>query len=245
MKLKVINSSSSGNAYALIGKDETLLLECGVGFLSIKKAINFDIAKVVGCLVTHEHLDHAKSMVDVQRGGIDVYASRGTFSKFNTIKHRTKYIASRIEVKIGGFRVLPFDVKHDAEEPLGFLINHKEMGNTLFLTDSYYSHYTFKGLNNLIIEANYSDKILEERLETGEINSIVRSRVMLSHMSLETCIDLLESNDLSDVNNIILIHLSDSNSHAEGFKKTISDLTLRPCHIATAGQTYDLSLIPF
>jgi hypothetical protein len=37
-------------------------------------------------------------------------------------------------------------------------------------------------------------------------------------MSLETLLELLGKNDLSKVNNIVLIHLSDSNSNAIEFK---------------------------
>lgn len=55
MLLRVIASGSKGNSYALIGDSEILLIEAGVRLMEVKKNIDFQISKVVGCLVSHEH----------------------------------------------------------------------------------------------------------------------------------------------------------------------------------------------
>ena len=59
MKLVCIGSSSKGNGYALIGKNEILLLEAGCRLLEVKKSVNWKIGKVVGGLVSHAHSDHS------------------------------------------------------------------------------------------------------------------------------------------------------------------------------------------
>ena len=59
MELKCIGSGSKGNAYALVEKDEILLLECGMPLLAVKEAIGWKISNVVGCLISHIHKDHA------------------------------------------------------------------------------------------------------------------------------------------------------------------------------------------
>lgn len=56
MLLRTIATGSKGNAYALINKNEILLLDLGVSAKEIKKSINFRIADVVGCVVSHKHL---------------------------------------------------------------------------------------------------------------------------------------------------------------------------------------------
>ena len=56
MKLKVISTGSIGNSYLLESNTDTLIIECGVLFKDIKKALNFDLKSVAGCLITHEHL---------------------------------------------------------------------------------------------------------------------------------------------------------------------------------------------
>lgn len=128
MRLKVINSNSQGNAYILHNDQEALLLECGVRFDRIKQALGFNVSRVVGCLVTHEHKDHSAAVYSVIAAGIDVYASGGTHSAMKTLlSHRAKILSINQRKGIGGFEVLPFDVNHDAAEPMGFLIRHAEL----------------------------------------------------------------------------------------------------------------------
>lgn len=238
MKLKIIGTGSKGNAYLLENEEEALLIECGVNILEIKKAIDFNISKIVGCIVTHEHNDHAKSIKQVIECGIKVYATKGTFeAKDIKLDHlKTNFFAVNGNLnhiqKIGSFIVMAFKINHDAAEPVGFLINHNECGTTLFLTDTFYSNYKFRDMNNIIIEANYSKEIIEDKLADNEI---LRDRIFKSHMSLETCLEFLAANDLSKVNNIVLIHLSDSNSNAIEFKKAVAVQTCKTVTVASNG----------
>ena len=64
-------------------------------------------------------------------------------------------------------------------------------------------------------------------------------------MSLETLLELLGKNDLSKVNNIVLIHLSDSNSHAIDFKNAVRKATNCNVIIADANQTIAFDKTPF
>lgn len=56
MLLKINATGSSGNNYHIKYNDEILLLDAGLPIKDIKKAIDFDIGSVVGCVVTHKHL---------------------------------------------------------------------------------------------------------------------------------------------------------------------------------------------
>lgn len=236
MQLKIIGSNSDGNAYLLENATEALLIECGMGWGAIKRAVNFNIAKIKGCLVTHEHKDHCKSAKEILTAGISIYASYGTHGAMKTeAHHRARFLHLGAIVAIGGFKIKSFPVQHDAAEPLGFLIHHTETGTVLFLTDSFYSQYRFDGLNQVIIEANYSNEILNQRRESGETNKVLRDRVLESHMSLDTCIELLQANDLRQVANIVLIHLSDGHSDEREFKRQIQAATGRLVHVATNG----------
>ena len=72
MKLKCLGSGSSGNCYLLSTETETLILDCGISVMEIKKGLNFDLSKVVGCIVTHSHKDHSLSVKDFENMGIPV-----------------------------------------------------------------------------------------------------------------------------------------------------------------------------
>lgn len=237
MQLKILGSSSKGNCYILENENEALIIEAGVVINDIKKALNFSFAKVAGCIVTHEHKDHSKGIEDVLKIGVEVYTSRGTMRALalQVNHHRLHTIKAGEVFKAGNFKVLPFSVEHDVAEPLGFIINHYECGNVLFITDSYYVKDTFKNIHNIIIEANFSNAILKERIAGGYVPDFRANRLFKSHMSLETCKKTLQANDLSKVHNIVLIHLSDGNSNAMQFREEIENLTGKKVTVADEG----------
>ena len=236
MNLQILGSSSAGNCYLFNSERETLVVECGLRFPLIKQALNFDLSRVAGCIVTHEHKDHSKGVDGAIEAGIDIYATSGTHVAMGTEKgHRSKIVQAGKQYQVGEFRIMSFDVKHDAAEPVGYLIHHQECGTVLFLTDSYYTEYTFRGLNNILVEANYCERLIDRLVSEGKLEDFRRRRLLTSHMSIQTCRDMLAANDLSAVNNIVLIHLSDGNSEADRFKREVEQETGKTVHIADAG----------
>ena len=86
MRLKIINSGSSGNGYALISEaGEILLLECGVKGIEMKRAIDFQVGNVAGCLLSHSHRDHSGRIKDYLNSGIKVYTSDEVSSDILTV----------------------------------------------------------------------------------------------------------------------------------------------------------------
>jgi phosphoribosyl 1,2-cyclic phosphodiesterase len=246
MELKVLGSSSSGNCYLFDNGRETLVIEAGVPFAEVKKAVDFDISRIAGCLISHEHGDHAGHVNEFLASMIPVWVSGGTFQNLKFKSDRKPAIAhSKQEFQTGGFRILPFDVQHDCAEPFGFLIRHDECGTVLFCTDTYYLKYRFPGLNNIMIECNYSEDILFENVEKGRVSDTVAQRAFKSHMSYDNCVKTLLANDLSTVNNIVLIHLSDSNSNAREFKEGIQEATGKNVHVAEKGMILNFNKTPF
>lgn len=220
MKFKTIASGSTGNCYLLETDKGSLFLEAGIPIKKIKRALNFNFSKIEGCLITHEHGDHAKAAKDIGGLGIDVYSSQGTLRAINCTSHRFIPVASKQAKRIGEFEVLPFDVEHDAAEPLGYLI---KQGNDkmLFATDTYYLKYRFSDLTHIAIECNYVESVMMDQVNSGAINIEHVKRVMKSHMSLENLIDFLKANDLSKVQELYLLHLSDGNSDINLIKQEI------------------------
>ena len=250
MKLKVIQTGSAGNSYLLRSTSgECLILDCGVVINEFKQSLDFDFSNVAGALCSHSHLDHSKGVNSLMSLGVDVYALYETHKALDTISsHRAKTF-QEIEgilkpVNIGGFKVLPFRVKHDVP-CAGFLIEHKECGKVLFLTDTYYCPYVFKGLNNVIIEANYSKKVIDDKYGEDSDKYFLRNRILSSHFSFENCLDLLKANDLSAVNNIVLIHLSDTNSDERYFKQETEKQTGKNVTVARNGIEIEFNKTPF
>lgn len=246
MELTVIGSSSKGNSYVIQNESEAIVIECGMPFIEVKKVVNFNIKKIVCALCTHEHLDHSKHVNEFLNARIPVLMSNGTKNKLHLNGGIIPtVIENGIKLQYGNFTILSFDVKHDAEQPIGFIIKHEEMGVTLFVTDSYFVPYTFANLNNIIIEANYRMDLLQSNISAGRIPAALRERTLQSHMSLETCLEALQANDLRKVNNIVLCHLSDGNSSADEFKQAAHKATGKTVHIADKGMTLKFNKTPF
>ena len=232
IEIKTLASGSSGNCYHVTDGSTPLLLECGINFRDIQIALDFKTSNIAGCLVSHEHKDHSKGIKDVLRAGIDVYASAGTIESENITHHRLKPIQPKKQFQIGTWTILPFEVEHDAAEPLGFLLQSENGGKLLFATDTYYVRYKFRGLTHIMVECNYSIDILEENIASGRVHKAMKRRLLKSHFSLENVKEFLRANDLSKVQEIHLMHLSDSNSDERRFKNEIQALTGKPVYVS-------------
>lgn len=223
--ITALASSSKGNCYRVTDGKTPILLECGISYKEIQKGLNFQMSEIAACLVTHEHGDHCKSIKDVLKAGIDCYMSAGTAEAINVQHHRIHRTAAKKQFQIGTWTILPFDVQHDVSEPLGFLLVNQAGEKLLFATDTYYIKYRFQGLTHVMVECNYSLEILNENIARGVTPKVMKPRLLRSHFSLENVKDFFKANDLNNIQEIWLLHLSDSNSDEVRFKKEIAELT--------------------
>lgn len=242
MVLKVLGSSSQGNCYILENKNEALIIEAGVRFIEVKKALGFDIRKVSGCLITHQHNDHAKYIKAMVESGFPTLALEEVWTAKGVTGSRAYCIERGKGYRFGRFKVLPFDACHDVP-CVGYLIDHPETGRIMFLTDSCMCEYVFPGLNQVMIECNYSDAKLVEAINAGRTLPSQRERLMTSHMELNTCKGFLCANDLTNMANIVLLHLSDNNSDEKNFVSEIERQTGKVVYAAHTGLEIELDRI--
>lgn len=232
IEIKALASGSRGNCYYVSDGVTPVLLECGIGWKEIQRGLNFRTSGLAGCLVSHEHKDHCRAVRDAMKAGIDCYMSEGTADALGILGHRLNIIKARKQFKLGTWTILPFETQHDAAEPLGFLLVNQDGDKLLYATDTYYIRYRFKGLTHIMVECNYSMDILRANVEAGTVEPALKNRILKSHFSLEHVKDFLRANDLSKVQEISLLHLSDGNSDAERFKREVQSLTGKPTYIA-------------
>lgn len=242
MQLTVLNSGSTGNGYVLQNGTEALVLECGVPRQDCLAALGWRTSHVAGCLLTHEHGDHAKYVRNYAQL-MPVYTSHGTAE---ALGQKNLHILEPLRiVHIGGFAVRPIPAQHDAAEPFAYLIDHPDMGRLLFATDTYYLRYRIPHLNHLMAECNYSLPILNANIEAGLVPAALKERTLNSHMSLEHLREMLAANDLTHVAQIVLIHLSARNADKSAFCREIIAATGKPTIAATRGLQIELNATPF
>jgi phosphoribosyl 1,2-cyclic phosphodiesterase len=245
MKVIILGSSSEGNCYILQGERETLIIEAGVKFSEIKKALKFDLSSVVGCIITHEHRDHSKALVDFLRYGIKVLALPEVFDSHNVrFGAFCKHIAPNHGYRVGSFKIMALSAYHDVP-CVSFVVEHPECGRLLFATDTMMLEYKVRGLNHIFVECNYTDECLQENIDRGLVPLEMRNRLLHTHMELQTTKSVLEANDLSQVYNIVLLHLSQNNGDGERCVREISSLTGKPVMVAKAGMEIELTRNPF
>lgn len=238
MKMTILGSSSKGNCYVLQNDSEALIIEAGTSLAEVKKALGWNIAKVKVCIISHQHNDHAGHAAEYEKAGIPLLALPSVIEAQAAGGETTTAIKEGNGYIYGGFRILPFEVKHDVP-CVGYLIEHKETGRTLFFTDTYAMPYDFKNITHWMAEANYSDEILDQNVLNGWVPAALRRRVITSHMSIDNTIGILKRSDLTKTKDILLIHLSDGNSDEKEFITRVRRATAKTTRAASPGMELD------
>lgn len=236
-RLIVLATGSKGNGYILTNGEDTLLIEAGARYKEMLAGLDYKIETVNGMIVSHEHKDHSKYIEQYLTKGLLVHMPR---SMINNLDLSYVYNAISVDIgvtyELGNFTIKPFELVHSVD-CLGYYIYHKDLGKMLFITDTEYVKYRFDklGINHIVVEANYS----KELLNRGKVNS---NHVLKGHMEINTTTNFLKENDTDSLKNVVLVHLSDSNSD----ERLFYELTTKVVHegvrvtIASAGLSVPL-----
>ena len=226
---KTISSGSTGNCYVLECSEESIIIELGVSWKEILRGIDYDLKKVKGCLVSHLHLDHSKSIKNAIASGLDVFSC----NEVATIHPSAKVLEKRKKTEIGGFKVQPIPLEHSCE-CYGFLIEHDEFGRLVFCTDCKKIPYRFKKINHFIVESNYSKDLIIEHMCDDKFNASASE----NHLEINDTLEFLINNYSSEAMNVLLIHLSSGNADGNLFTTMVKEQTAisnvsyaRPNHV--------------
>lgn len=245
MFLRVISTGSrAGNCYALISNSgQIILLDFGCDKKKILRGIDYRVFDVVGAVLSHGHMDHAKSYKWLLQNMIPIYTNDETVEGFEMVTGELlKGISEKKWLQCGEFKIMGFYVPHDNTPNFGFLIEHEEMGRLLYMTDLEYCPYSFKNLHvqHLLIEANYIEDLVSREAENY-------AHQIRGHCSLNTCKGIVEANKTPDLRTVTLIHLSDKvcdpNKVLEEIKEVAGSRV--EVNVATPGLEIELKKLPF
>ena len=199
MKIKCLGSGSSGNCYLLTADNrETIILDAGIGLKEIKRGLDYDLKRILGVLVTHSHLDHAKSVADFERMGISV------FKPYDETK------GCPLKIKYGNFDIQAFKLPHNGTPNYGYYIK-VDGQRILYLTDFEYCPYVFvkQKINHFLIECNYQQELVDRDLPNYE-------HKIRGHCSLDTCKEFIKANATESLQTVSLCHLGQGTTEPEG-----------------------------
>lgn len=238
MKLEVLASGSDGNCYLLHTSCGVIIIEAGIPWNDVLKALHFDVTSVLCCLISHEHGDHAKYIKEYVQNMSMIIMTHGTKKALN---FKSPCVSTWEYNHLWEIGISMFSTQHDAEEPCGFYIKDINTGEALiFATDTYYIKYRFANVNYIMVECNYAEDILQENIEKGEVHPARAKRLSESHFELSHVKDFINANNSLNLSNVILLHLSKQNSDPKRFKEEIDKVTLAQVDIARKGLMIDL-----
>ena len=165
-KLCIFGTGSRGNS-ALVSDGETsILIDAGLMPTGIM------ITDIKAVLISHSHIDHVKYVCCLARKyARTIYLTRGTFSETDVPFGFKSFIQYGVPFAVGTLTITPFPLSHDAAEPCGFFIKN-ELGETLVWasdTGTMDGLQMNKPADCYVIEANYDENTIDEKLQRGEL----------------------------------------------------------------------------
>lgn len=247
-------SGSSGNSYYLFTENTGLLIDVGLGIRKLKKYFHefgLPMSKIKYILITHDHADHVKSVGKLSHElSIPVYATQDVFKGIDgnyCVKNKVDFnlrhfLHKENEIVLDDFCVTPFDVPHDSNDHVGYMISCEGVKFCL-ITDV--GHVT-EEIKSRVGEANYL--VLEsnhdvEMLLAGPYPPFLKDRVNgpRGHLSNNDCGLLLAQAATPLLRHVWLCHLSHENNHPELARKTTEKI-LRE-HGIVAGADFLLDVL--
>lgn len=238
-------SSSSGNCYILefdIGGVPTrIMVECGIPLSSIISGCTqygVQLSSIDACLITHCHTDHCKSAKDLYKRDIPIFAHKHTLEQLKI--NGNEFIPLQPKQVANGLFVMAFEVEHDVEGAVGFVIKTKNEC-VIFINDSkrwttdlrnFKPNYVFIECNydHQMVYAQYRElkslregaKLNEHDLKEVNIKIAQHERNINAHMSLAGCLKGLSKLNLSKCQAIFLMHMSDRYANEYKMKNAVS-----------------------
>ncbi len=221
MKVSVLASGSRGNAILLRSGRHSLLMDCGISVRKLKirlEQMGEELPRLEAIFVSHEHTDHTCGLEHLcEKMPAPVFATEGTWEKMSALNLDAKEkLRCGDKIKLKGFVVQAFRVPHDANEPVGFLIEAEEKKMAL-VTDlgsvNGLIRERLKGANLVILESNHDPELLRN----GRYPWPLKQRILgkYGHLSNQDCASLLTGIQSCGLSWAVLAHLSDDNNTPE------------------------------
>lgn len=227
-------SGSDGNSIYAGTEHTHILVDAGLSGKKIEEGLrqlSLAGSSIEALLITHEHVDHIKGAgILSRRYDIPIFATQGTWEamegQIGTIAEKNiRFIYKEEPCVINDICVVPFEIPHDAAEPVGYCLyaqNHKltiatDLGH---ITDTIKEN--IKDAEVLLLESNHD----EEMLLTGPYPQYLKKRIAGSHghISNTAAGNVLAEMISSKLHHVYLGHLSGENNIPDLAYQTVANI---------------------
>ena len=233
LKFCSLYSGSSGNSLFVETPTTKLLIDAGESSKKIENALtnlNIDANNIDGILVTHEHIDHIKGLgTFAKKFNIPVYANKETWDAMPEVAQKIEPSCQNNFIPyekfdIGDFKVLPFQIPHDAANPCGFNLFYGEQKISIATDLGHMDTKLIKYLEEsefVLLEANYDPNILK----CSKYPYTLKQRIAgpNGHLSNEMAGKTISYLLKSGLSKVMLGHLSKENNFPELAYQTVVD----------------------
>ncbi|MGE5160212.1 MAG: MBL fold metallo-hydrolase [Betaproteobacteria bacterium] len=248
MRACSLGSGSSGNALVVEARDGStvtrVLVDNGFNLKQLGRRLaraGLLLDDIDAVLVTHEHSDHVGGVARYAcRAGLPVYCSEGTARAADLAGRGVQWreLVSGVRQVIGGVVVDPYEVPHDAAEPLQFVFGDGQRRLGL-LTDAGEPTVTIvaalRRVEALVLECNHD----EAMLRAGPYAAFLKTRIAgaRGHLSNAQAAALLRQMDCGRLQWVAAAHLSaQNNTKALARDALAAALGCAPDDVAVADQ---------
>jgi phosphoribosyl 1,2-cyclic phosphodiesterase len=237
MRVCVLGSGSRGNAILVEAEGSVILVDAGFSARDLARRmgrVGVDPDTLDGIVITHEHSDHTRGMgVFARRHETSLYLTEGTRSACARLLKGSEAIVpyrAGIPFEVGAFIIEPFLTVHDAREPVGVAVAHRDSGTRLGVATDLGRptagiRHALARCDMLVLEANH-DEIL---LQTASYPWSVKSRIRSSHGHLSNRSAARFAAELfhDGLVAVVLAHLSAESNRPEVARKVVSEALKR------------------
>lgn len=227
-------SGSSGNCHLIINEGNKLLVDAGLSGKRIQnrlQEIGFDPKDLTGIFVTHEHNDHICGVgILSRRFNLPIYANGKTWeameTKLGNIKSENiKVFDTEKPLFLGDLKVIPYQISHDAVEPVGYTFQEKDIKISITTDLGYVNEGILDKIKDshlVVLESNHDI----DMLKAGSYPYYLKRRILSDsgHLSNEAAGNAIVELVKNNVKNVILAHLSKENNFPELAMMTVKNI---------------------
>jgi phosphoribosyl 1,2-cyclic phosphodiesterase len=230
IQIASLNSGSNANCYYIGNRNEAVLIDAGLSCRETEKRmkrLGLNITSVKAIFISHEHADHISGLqVLSKKHRLPVYITNNTLrnSRLEIEKELVYSFMHSKPVTIGELSIIPFSKSHDADDPHSFIVSQKNVHIGVITDIGYACKHVikhFKLCNAVFLESNYCEQMLENGSYPFHLKRRISSKK--GHLSNDQALELFLKHKPTDLQLLILSHLSQNNNHPDIVNKMFSE----------------------